>query len=373
MADGGNHHGTKDGALRVLVCTDPATGDGFPDGLGRALASGLTERLDASTERVTVDCRAAGPAEELLAELDRDPGEWAGAGVVVLSVAADLAQRSGDTDAGDRYLGAMAELVRRLKLVDTYVILLNGSTLIPGETVSCYRDIPEPASLTLQRLNAAVMELSPQPGISVLDVDRVIAEVGGDENVTGLLTYSHAAESALCDELVRILRDTLPLGGRAVTEGSGERAPGTQLRLEVPQYVRPISKAMVLRWHVAEGDAMAFGLELVDIEILEVSVLRRHRNQQHLANTSGKEDRLSVRSPRRRTVLRITAAEEGIVARIFATEETIVGVGDLLAVVCTGEAGEVGEPPAVGGPVARVAVGPTNPDRPANRPNRRRN
>ena len=63
------------------------------------------------------------------------------------------------------------------------------------------------AERAIQQLNLAVMELSVLDGISVIDVDRIVAELGGREHVQEFLSYSPDARAAIRDELVRVLEE----------------------------------------------------------------------------------------------------------------------------------------------------------------------
>ncbi len=44
-------------------------------------------------------------------------------------------------------------------------------------------------------------------GVSVVDVDRVIANVGGSDTVTGPLEYAAAAQTAIAEDLGYVLGD----------------------------------------------------------------------------------------------------------------------------------------------------------------------
>jgi hypothetical protein len=177
---------------------------------GAKLDEGLADRIRAHTEgSVTADVRhgPAGPAEQMLAELGADALQLSEADVLVVSIEPDVTARRSGTDVTTRFLSAMAELAQLAKENDAHLIVFNGSTLDPDDTTSCFRDVAEPPSLVIHRLNLALMQLSVLDGLSIIDVDRVIAEIGGQRSLERLLSYAPQACDAICDEVVRVLDD----------------------------------------------------------------------------------------------------------------------------------------------------------------------
>ena len=51
------------------------------------------------------------------------------------------------------------------------------------------------------------LELSELEGISIVDVDRALAELGAEQNVLDTCTYSETGRAALLEELVRVIDD----------------------------------------------------------------------------------------------------------------------------------------------------------------------
>jgi hypothetical protein len=114
-------------------------------------------------------------------------------------------------------------VIRRSKEHDTRVIALNASTVHPGDAVSCYSGVGPTPGLTAHAIDLALIGLSMDEGISVIDVDRVIAELGGDEHVLDACAYSVAACEAIRDELVEVLADYGFFEDRPLLEQHGRR------------------------------------------------------------------------------------------------------------------------------------------------------
>ena len=101
-------------------------------------------------------------------------------------------------------LWVVGEIKRRL---EAHVIFLNCSSVDPDDRVHAYAGRGETWSLRAHRFNLALMELSSLEGISIVDVDRLVAELGGADHVLGRLRYSGEARWAIAEELVYVLED----------------------------------------------------------------------------------------------------------------------------------------------------------------------
>jgi len=177
---------------------------------GRVLTEGLAAVLQA---------RHADLDEVELRQLDhRDVWAWVadpealraqirGVDAVVRSIAPDLESARRGRGLASDFADAMAAFIAACKAEDVRVIVLNGSTYDPTDTVSCYRDASDSRPLAIHRLDLELIELSMLDGISVLDVDRVVAEHGGHAHVEGLLRYSPVLSAAIRDQLADILEE----------------------------------------------------------------------------------------------------------------------------------------------------------------------
>jgi hypothetical protein len=174
--------------LRVLVVGGPDAG--WVDSLSAAVQ-------DRTGNRSTCDSTVIAPTRDVAAALDTADLERTD--VCVITVGAF------DAPVGDPY--AALEVFRQvttaaidlLKRHQVTVLLLNGSTVRPGSHLAGMTEVAA--------LNLGCLELSVETGVSVIDVDRAIAELGADEHVLAPLTYSDAAHHAISDVVADILVD----------------------------------------------------------------------------------------------------------------------------------------------------------------------
>jgi len=148
--------------------------------------------------------------------------------MVLLSVEADLRGSHGawGSAESDKFQTDLTAVVRLLKELGTHVFVVNASSVDHDENVSTYEGLDrEPAVLRAHRYNLATMRVSANEGISVIDADRLVAEIGGREAVTSFLTYSATGASAISRELLRVIveygfmdnRPLLPQVGKGAT------------------------------------------------------------------------------------------------------------------------------------------------------------
>jgi hypothetical protein len=331
---------------------------GDADALSCSVACSLADRIAARTGgdvSAVVDVLPVGRADALLGQVRANPALFSSADVVVCSLAPELTDGRPGAETRARFQHAMGELISVLSQAGVYVVVLNGSTVVPDDVASRYCNGEETPALVMHRLNAALMELATGEGISILDADRIIAELGGEHHVTGLLEYSDTANDALCAELVTILGDAGYLDGRARRDGSGARAARSALRIEMVADRVAVRGGRVRGWRLAEGDTFASGDAVVDVDVTQWANLARNRNRPHLGGASDREDELKIVAHRRPYAIRVVALEGGVLGKIAAPVGTEVAVGDLLGVVgVTPDIDAPLEAPAPGGPTLQT-------------------
>ena len=102
------------------------------------------------------------------------------------------------------------------------VFWLNTSTVDTSEHVFNYHGLPrEPRSLRVQRLSLALVGLSHELGISVIDVDRVLAERGVDN-----VEDPAARTSVIRSEVFRVLEDYGYFDDRPIAVQVGQQKKG---------------------------------------------------------------------------------------------------------------------------------------------------
>lgn len=190
--------------LRDMLCS---TADG-----GSKLAEGVRELVAkeyAGKAEVNVVFEPSTGASSLKQALESGSSGLvdSGANLVVTSVDAEFAADKAAT--AEEFENDMLSLIRSVKSEPgSHVIVLLASTIDPETVVSNYqREESDPDSLRVHRYDLAAMRLSFEEGISVLDVDRIIAEMGAADHVPAFLEYSEAACAAITKEMVRIMDD----------------------------------------------------------------------------------------------------------------------------------------------------------------------
>lgn len=90
---------------------------------------------------------------------------------------------------------------------DVPILIYNLSSLVPGETLHSYLGLEETSSTRIRRFNLGLIELSAQTGISIVDVDRIVAAGGADRMKFDTTHLTPAGCEAVCREVVSILQD----------------------------------------------------------------------------------------------------------------------------------------------------------------------
>lgn len=210
---------TETRTLKVLVKGNADVVDcvlSTADG-GRKLERGVRERVAASFPGYSLEVFIEPSAgfEALHEELASGASPLAerAPDIVVLSAADDAAALSSRMTVNEEALAAVrSHLVSAIDLIKSevgaHVLVANVSTFEPGDETSNYHGLAtEPFSLRAHRLDLMLVGVSHDTGISVIDVDRCIAELGAAGNVAGPADYGPAGCSAVADEFVRVLED----------------------------------------------------------------------------------------------------------------------------------------------------------------------
>lgn len=100
-------------------------------------------------------------------------------------------------------------LIRAIKeRLHAHIIVYNCSSVdLEDQTYNYYNRQNDVLSLRIHKFNFALIEISTSEGISIIDVDRLIAELGGERHVMKYLSYSKEACYAICLEFQRVLED----------------------------------------------------------------------------------------------------------------------------------------------------------------------
>ncbi|MCT7989006.1 class I SAM-dependent methyltransferase [Laspinema olomoucense] len=128
--------------------------------------------------------------------------------IVVFSIQSALTESGDKVLSVERYYENLVRIVRLIKeQMGAYIIFFNCCSLDPEERMHNYHNLTDSLSLRIQKLNLALIKLSMLEGISIIDVDYILAELGGDHHVLQALDYSPAAWEAISLEFLRVIED----------------------------------------------------------------------------------------------------------------------------------------------------------------------
>lgn len=200
---------------------------------GSYLEKGLKERLSGLADAIDFDVKVEeySGLGSLLEDLASDSPALAASDpdVVILSLAAEM-DRLKEVGASETALAEVrADLVAAIRQikdkVGAHILVTNVSTLDPENPVFTYHGVAEePWTLRGHRLNLMLIGVSHDEGVSIIDVDRKIAEVGGDSSVTAAARYSQRGCEGIVEEIVRIVEDYGFLDDRPLMEQVGAAA-----------------------------------------------------------------------------------------------------------------------------------------------------
>lgn len=88
-----------------------------------------------------------------------------------------------------------------------HVIVFNCFAFDPRERTRNYAGVPDTIALRALKFNLALIDISTDEGISIVDIDRLLTEVGGESHVAEVFDYSPRACELIRDEFLRVLQD----------------------------------------------------------------------------------------------------------------------------------------------------------------------
>lgn len=170
-------------------------------------ANRLVEERQGGAHHLEIASEHCGPVSGLLAELEeladaieRGTVPQGVPDVVVLGASSDVVDYSDDFR---RQMQKVIELIKNR--LGAHVIAVNGSSYDPNDR---HPDRPKDCgSLRIHKINLDLIELSIAEGISILDVDFLLAKRGGSEHVVGFLEYSPQISDDICYRFVEILEE----------------------------------------------------------------------------------------------------------------------------------------------------------------------
>lgn len=178
-SDGGSH---RDSAFREAVTNE------FGDGFSVSFSGSPVESSRALLEMIRADHAVFDPAPD----------------IVVLSVVPDVDK---DIDPSE-FRSNLAEAIGTIKSrYDARIIAFNASTFDPADETTTFANVQRPYPLRIHQLDLELMRLAVSEGISLIDVDRLMAELGAGKHVPAVLEHSPKALEAIGDEFMRVVKE----------------------------------------------------------------------------------------------------------------------------------------------------------------------
>ena len=107
-----------------------------------------------------------------------------------------------------RSMECIAQIVEKIRArSDVPILIYNVSPIVPGETVHNYQGLEETYSIRCRHFNLALTKLSEETGISIVDVETVIARAGADKLKLDAMHLTPEGYRLVAQEVVRILGD----------------------------------------------------------------------------------------------------------------------------------------------------------------------
>jgi hypothetical protein len=93
------------------------------------------------------------------------------------------------------------------------ILIYNLSGVVPGERIHAHQGLEDILSTRIRRFNLGLVELSQQTGVSIIDVDAVVARGGADRLKYDALHLTPEGCRAVAQEVVSVLDDLGCLAG----------------------------------------------------------------------------------------------------------------------------------------------------------------
>jgi hypothetical protein len=87
------------------------------------------------------------------------------------------------------------------------ILVYNVSAIVPGEQIHSHLGMEDSFSTRIRQFNLGLIELSQRTGISVIDVDAILARAGADRLKLGAVHLSAEGCRLVAGEVVRVLED----------------------------------------------------------------------------------------------------------------------------------------------------------------------
>jgi hypothetical protein len=87
------------------------------------------------------------------------------------------------------------------------ILIYNMSPITPGETIHCYQGMGETYATRIRKFNLGLVELSEKLGVSIIDLDSLLARKGTDDLKLDTIHLTAPGYRLAAEEVVRVLAD----------------------------------------------------------------------------------------------------------------------------------------------------------------------
>jgi hypothetical protein len=107
-----------------------------------------------------------------------------------------------------RSMDNLGRIVERIRArTKAPILIYNVSSAVPGEQIHDYRGLEDSFSARIRQFNLGLIELSQKTGISVIDVDAILARAGADRLKLDAVHLNAEGCRLVAAEVVRVLED----------------------------------------------------------------------------------------------------------------------------------------------------------------------
>jgi len=123
-------------------------------------------------------------------------------------------ERAGAIDVDASMRNHEAIVARLREASGAPVLVYNVSSVVPGDTVHSHQGLGETLATRIRRFNVALADLSARTGVSIVDVDAIVARAGADRLKLDAFHLNAEGCERVAQEVVRILEDLGVLASR---------------------------------------------------------------------------------------------------------------------------------------------------------------
>jgi hypothetical protein len=116
-------------------------------------------------------------------------------------------ERTGSLELAESMTNMAAIIEKVREQSEAPILIYNLSPIVPGEAIRCHQGVGEIYSTRVRKFNLGLIELSEKTGISIIDVDSLLARKGADALKLDPLHLTPEGHQLVAEEVVRVLED----------------------------------------------------------------------------------------------------------------------------------------------------------------------